>query len=70
TAVVLLGKGIHALQIVGALPLRPVPFVTLDFLGIYPDAIGVGAQALLLFAPVVWRTVRGKTRRRTETAAA
>lgn len=70
TAVVLLGKGIHALQIVGALPLRPMPLVTLDFLGIYPDAIGAGAQALLLLSPLVWRAVRGKPRRRTEAAAA
>jgi high-affinity iron transporter len=58
TAVVLLGKGIHALQEVGAIPLRPIPMVRIDLLGIFPDAIGLAAQALLLAAPFVYKAIR------------
>ncbi len=58
TAVVLLGKGIHALQEVGVVPLRPIPMVRIDLLGVYPDAWSLGAQALLATSPLVWRLLR------------
>jgi len=70
TAVVLLGKGIHALQIVGLVPLRPAPLFTIDLLGIYPDAVSLGAQVCLAVSPLVWRLLRRKTGRRTEEPAA
>lgn len=60
TAVVLLGKAIHALQEVGIVPLRPVPFLRIDLLGIYPDAWGLVAQALLVAAPFVFRSIKRK----------
>jgi len=69
TAVVLLGKGIHALQIVGALPLRPAPLFSFDLLGIHADAISFGAQVCLAVSPLVWRLLRRKAKRRTEPAA-
>ncbi len=50
TAVMLLGKGVHGLQEVDVLPLRPVPFVQLDALGIFPDAWSLAAQVLLAAA--------------------
>ncbi|RYZ42699.1 MAG: c-type cytochrome [Myxococcaceae bacterium] len=62
TAVMLLGKGIHSLQEVGALPLVPVRFFTVDMLGLYPDALSLVPQALLAVAPLVYRAVRRRTR--------
>ena len=53
TAVMLLGKGIHALQEIGTLPLRPVRFVRIDLLGVFPDALGLLAQGALLAVPLV-----------------
>ena len=47
TAVMLLGKGLHALQEVGVLPLAPIPFFTVDLLGIYPDAVSLVPQLVL-----------------------
>jgi high-affinity iron transporter len=64
TAVVLLGKGLHALQEVGALPIRPVAFVRLDLLGVYPDLYTLFAQAALLLGAagyLLLRRGRGKT---------
>jgi high-affinity iron transporter len=55
TAVVLLGKGIHALQEVGALPLRPLPLPTLEPLGIFPDALSLLPQVVLALAPFAWK---------------
>ena len=52
TAVMLLGKGLHSLQEVGALPLAPVPFVTVDLLGLYPDAVSLLPQAVLAAVPL------------------
>ncbi|MCE9673340.1 FTR1 family protein [Myxococcus stipitatus] len=52
TAVMLLGKGLHSLQEVGALPLVPVPFVTVDLLGLYPDAVSLLPQAVLAAVPL------------------
>lgn len=70
TAVVLLGKGIHALQIVGAIPVRPLPIFTFDWLGIFPDAFSLGAQGLLALSPLVWtRIKRQKSKRPTAPAA-
>ncbi len=58
TAVILLGKGIHALQEVGAMPLQPIPMLRIDILGIFPDAYGFGAQVLLACSPLVYRALR------------
>ena len=54
TAVVLLGKGLHALQTLGLLPLHPIPLFELEPLGIYPDLFSVGPQVLLAAAPSLW----------------
>jgi high-affinity iron transporter len=54
TAVVLLGKGLHALQELGTLGVRPLPFPTVDFIGVYPDAISLVPQLLLVCAPLIW----------------
>ncbi len=64
TAVVLLGKGVHALQLVGAIPVWPTPLFTVDLLGIFPDVIGLGSQATLLLLPLVWTGLRRLGRRR------
>lgn len=47
TAVMLLGKGVHGLQELGVLPIRPVPFVRVDALGVFPDLWSLLAQLLL-----------------------
>ncbi len=57
TAVILLGKGIHSLQEVAALPLRPVPFFTIEPLGIFPDAVSLIPQLLLAMAPLAWKVL-------------
>jgi high-affinity iron transporter len=58
TAVVLLGQGIHTFEVLGLLPSRAMPMFRIEFLGIYPDRLGIIAQATLALAPLVWRTVR------------
>jgi high-affinity iron transporter len=64
TAVMLLGKGLHALQEVALLPLKPIPFVTVDFLGVYPDAVSLVPQLLLALAPLAFVLIRrGRTAR-------
>jgi high-affinity iron transporter len=63
TAVVLLGQGIHSFEEVGMLPSRPMPFLRIEFLGIYPDRLSVLAQVVLAAVPVAWKWVgrrRGK----------
>ncbi len=55
TAVMMLGQGLHGLQELAVLPLVPVPFIQLDALGIYPDAISLGAQVLLSIAPFIFK---------------
>lgn len=55
TAVVLLGQGLHSLEEVGLLPSRPMPFFQIDFLGIYPDRLGVLAQLIVAATPLVWK---------------
>ena len=42
------GHGVAALQEAGRLPLAPVPFFELDWLGVHPDAYGLAAQGLVL----------------------
>lgn len=54
TAVMLLGKGLHGLQELDVVPLVPVPFVTVDALGIYADALTLGPQLVLALAPLAW----------------
>lgn len=54
TAVILLGKGLHALQEVGAIGIHPAPIPRIDLVGIYPDALTLGAQGLLSVALIVW----------------
>ena len=46
-AVVLAGNGIAALQEAGVVPITPVSFVTVGWLGIHPNAQALGAQAIL-----------------------
>jgi high-affinity iron transporter len=58
TAVVLLGQGIHAFEVVGLLPSHAMPFLRIEFLGIYPDRLGVLAQVALSLAPLLWRIFR------------
>ncbi|QSQ13337.1 cytochrome c/FTR1 family iron permease [Myxococcus landrumensis] len=62
TAVMLLGKGLHSLQEVGALPLMPVPFVTVDLLGLYPDLVSLLPQVVLAAVPLVLVVLRRKAR--------
>jgi len=58
TAVILLGKGLHAFQEVGVLPLRPLPFVTIEWLGVFPDAWSLIPQLVLLLTPLLWAGMR------------
>ncbi|NVJ26624.1 FTR1 family protein [Myxococcus sp. AM011] len=62
TAVMLLGKGLHSLQEVGALPLVPVRFFTVDLLGIYPDVVSLLPQLLLAAAPLALVVLRRRAR--------
>jgi high-affinity iron transporter len=57
TAVVLLGQGIHSFEEVGLLPSRPMPFPRVEFLGVYPDQLGVLGQLALAAVPLVWKAV-------------
>ena len=61
TAVVLLGQGLHSLEEVGLLPSRPMPFLQIDFLGIYRDRISVAAQLLVAAAPFAWKALRRRS---------
>jgi high-affinity iron transporter len=61
TAVVLLGKGLHGLQELGVLGLLPVRFVTIDVLGVFPDAVSLLPQlalAAVLAGAWAWRRFR------------
>ena len=55
TAVMLVGQGIHSLEEVGLLPSLPVRFIRFEFLGVYPDRIGICAQLAVGLAPALWR---------------
>ncbi len=65
TAVILLGKALHALQEVAVVPPQPIPFVTVDLLGVYPDAMSLIPQAVLTAIPLIWLVIkrRGGTTR-------
>jgi high-affinity iron transporter len=54
TAVMLLGKGLHGLQELGVLPLTPVRFFEIEFLGIFPDAWSLIPQLVLAFVCFAW----------------
>jgi high-affinity iron transporter len=58
TAIILLGKALHALQEVAVVPLKPIPFVTIDLLGIYPDAMSLIPQAVLTALPLIWLVIK------------
>jgi high-affinity iron transporter len=66
TAVVLLGKGLHALQTLGMLPLRPIPFLWIEPLGIFPDAYTLLAQLALALSPLPWFLFRRHPRASSE----
>jgi high-affinity iron transporter len=50
TAVMLLGKGLHGLQELGVLPLAPIAFFSIAFLGIFADAMTLVPQFALAVA--------------------
>jgi high-affinity iron transporter len=52
-AVVLAGQGVAALQEAGRIPVTPVAFVRIEWLGIFPTLESLGLQAVLLVAAVV-----------------
>jgi high-affinity iron transporter len=52
-AIVLAGHGIAALQEAGWLPLTPLRFVRIEWLGIYPTAQGLALQGALLLAALL-----------------
>ncbi len=54
TAVMLIGKGVHGLQELGVLPIRPVPFIQVDALGIFADAWSLLAQLVLAVGAYVF----------------
>jgi high-affinity iron transporter len=64
TAVVLLGQGIHSFEEVGLLPSRPMPFLRIEFLGVYPDRVGVIAQLTLAAVPFVWKAMSRRREKR------
>jgi high-affinity iron transporter len=64
TAVVLLGQGIHSFEEVGIIPSRPIPFLRVEFLGIYPDRLGLLAQLVLAAAPLAWKGLARRAARR------
>jgi high-affinity iron transporter len=59
TAIMLLGQGIHSFEEVGILPSSPTPFVRLEFLGIYPDRLGLLAQLALSILIAIWKVFVG-----------
>jgi high-affinity iron transporter len=52
-AVVMVGKGLHALQEAGLVGLRYVAVPRIDWLGVYPTVQTLGSQAVVLTALVV-----------------
>lgn len=69
TAVLLLGKGLRAFQEVGAIPLYPIPFVSVPALGIFPDGYTLFPQIALALSPFVWMKLRRKKKPATPSAA-
>lgn len=68
TAVVLLGKGIHALQMLALVPLAPATFFQSEPLGIFPDFISLLPQLALSLAPLAWFLIRRRERKEAEPA--
>lgn len=62
TAVMLLGQGIHSFEEVGLLPSSPMPFVRIEFLGVYPDRLGLLSQLALSTLVVAWMVFVGDAR--------
>jgi high-affinity iron transporter len=69
TAVILLGKGLHSLQEVAVLPLAPIPFFSVEFLGVFPDAISLVPQLLLALVPLTFVIIRRSRNARVAAAA-
>ena len=70
TAVVLVGQGVHSFDEVGLVGSRPVPFVSVPFLGMYPDLVSLLAQLVVAAAPLVWLALhRGSSAAPTNGAA-
>ncbi|MCU0699038.1 MAG: FTR1 family protein [Myxococcaceae bacterium] len=70
TAVMLLGKGLHGLQELGVLPLSPVPFITLEPLGIHADLVSLVPQLVLALGPLgYWWWSKRSAPRRASSAA-
>jgi high-affinity iron transporter len=65
TAIILLGKGLRALQEVGLVPLKPLPLFTFEPLGIFPDAMTLVPQLVLTAIPLALLVIkrRGGTTR-------
>ncbi|WP_375773895.1 FTR1 family protein [Archangium gephyra] len=65
TAIILLGKGLRALQEVGMVPLKPLPLFTFEPLGIFPDAMTLVPQLVLTAIPLALLIIkrRGGTTR-------
>jgi high-affinity iron transporter len=62
TAIMLLGQGIHSFEEVGILPSGPLRFVRIEFLGIYPDRLGLLAQLVLCILVVTWKVLVGDSK--------
>ncbi|HYO52499.1 FTR1 family protein [Archangium sp.] len=58
TAIILLGKGLRALQEVGMVPLKPLPLFTFELLGIFPDAMTFIPQLVLTAIPLVLLVIK------------
>lgn len=58
-AIVLIGKGLHALIEGGILPVVRVPFFELSWLGVFPQAITLAAQGVLVVLAVIWAVNAG-----------
>jgi high-affinity iron transporter len=56
TALMLVGKGMHGLEELGVLTMRPLPFFSVEALGVFADGWTLVPQAVLLgVALVLWR---------------
>ena len=53
-SVVLTGEGLHALVEAGVVPSISVAFLSVPWLGIYPNLVSLVGQGLLLVAIAIW----------------